>query len=916
MSVSVFPAILNDIVVELYLNGWRDISTDVAYDHEINISRGVPPESTSFQTSQRATFNLLNGSGNYSPRNPMSLWYGIMGQCTPCRASLRLVRDQFANRTVSSSWGTTPTGETYTLNGTASNFAVSGGVGTVTLNSVTHQEATLSGPDLIDQEVSCVWSLAVASVTGAALLPANVVGRWTAINAYYYVRQQIAPGGAITLGINMLTPSGDTQLVAQTATGLTYAASTQYATKLQIAGDTIRAKIWLAANPEPYDWLVSITDTTFTHGTAGIRSGITTGNTNGTVVFTYDNLEVRNNRFTGEVSEWPPEWDTSGKDVRVLTESNGLLRRVLNGESPVNSILSRIIPAVPGLIAYWAMEDGAQSTSIAPGTPANNNPMLFDGTPQFAAYNGFLASNPILTTNSAYFLGNVGPNTVTGTLMIRWAQFMPATGSPNGSVVSVWTTGTAVKWEVLYVAGSGGQWQIRCWNAASTIIFDSGVFGGGGDSSPDGRLLFCDLELTQSGGNINYTFVTYRLGLAGAPVYTGTATGVALGSVFRVNVDETANLPSLSIGHLHLQNVITSVFAFLPQLLAFVGEASGARASRICAEEGLLLDFISGPLLTQSMGAQPNSKNSMQLLQECIDAEQGIVYENRNILGLVWRAIDRMYNQTPTLTLDYSRHHVSGPFKPTLDDLLLRNKIQVTRQGGSTITVQQNTGPLKVTRPADGGVGVHSQPITVNLADDNRLVDFASWMLGLGTTYEERYEQITVDRGNPNIPADNLSYAVLNVDIGHRVVVNNTKAGQSPGPVSQIVRGYTETLRQNKHVIRFSTVPESPYQVWQVDTLGLSALDSNATTLHANINSSVASFQIDISDGFLWSTSAGDYPLTVTCGGEDMTVTAVSGAATPQTITVTRSVNGVVKAHNAGDKISLRYPRHLAYAGG
>jgi hypothetical protein len=41
-------------------------------------------------------------------------------------------------------------------------------------------------------------------------------------------------------------------------------------------------------------------------------------------------------------------------------------------------------------------------------------------------------------------------------------------------------------------------------------------------------------------------------------------------------------------------------------------------------------------------------------------------------------------------------------------------------------------------------------------------------------------------------------------------------------------------------------------------------------------------------------------------------VTAVSGAAVPQTLTVTRSINGIVKAHSAGDAVSLAYPAIIA----
>jgi hypothetical protein len=55
--------------------------------------------------------------------------------------------------------------------------------------------------------------------------------------------------------------------------------------------------------------------------------------------------------------------------------------------------------------------------------------------------------------------------------------------------------------------------------------------------------------------------------------------------------------------------------------------------------------------------------------------------------------------------------------------------------------------------------------------------------------------------------------------------------------------------------------------------------------------------------GPLWSANDGAFDIRV--GGEVVTVTAISGASSPQTFTVTRSVNGVVKAHSGGAAVEL-----------
>jgi len=56
----------------------------------------------------------------------------------------------------------------------------------------------------------------------------------------------------------------------------------------------------------------------------------------------------------------------------------------------------------------------------------------------------------------------------------------------------------------------------------------------------------------------------------------------------------------------------------------------------------------------------------------------------------------------------------------------------------------------------------------------------------------------------------------------------------------------------------------------------------------------------------LWKTGAASFDLLME--GERVTVTNISGASSPQTFTVTRSVNGIVKAHAAGLAVSLFRP--------
>jgi hypothetical protein len=58
----------------------------------------------------------------------------------------------------------------------------------------------------------------------------------------------------------------------------------------------------------------------------------------------------------------------------------------------------------------------------------------------------------------------------------------------------------------------------------------------------------------------------------------------------------------------------------------------------------------------------------------------------------------------------------------------------------------------------------------------------------------------------------------------------------------------------------------------------------------------------------LWTTNAADFPFDINVAGERMTVTNISGSSSPQTFTITRSVNGVAKAQTAGTDVRLFFP--------
>lgn len=75
------------------------------------------------------------------------------------------------------------------------------------------------------------------------------------------------------------------------------------------------------------------------------------------------------------------------------------------------------------------------------------------------------------------------------------------------------------------------------------------------------------------------------------------------------------------------------------------------------------------------------------------------------------------------------------------------------------------------------------------------------------------------------------------------------------------------------------------------------------------LGESDTTLQVVATNGQPWTTdlvTEGEFDISV--GGEVMTVTGVTGTTPPQTFTVVRSVNGVVKTHDEGADVRLAYP--------
>ncbi|MCY0959649.1 hypothetical protein OTB19_22350, partial [Streptomyces sp. H27-H5] len=406
------------------------------------------------------------------------------------------------------------------------------------------------------------------------------------------------------------------------------------------------------------------------------------------------------------------------------------------------------------------------------------------------------------------------------------------------------------------------------------------------------------------GGNVKY-----RVGWVdvsgGGWGNDATVTGTP-GIVTAINTRFGPLAADLRLGHLAVFSD-TSTVAYQGADDGWLGEGASVRLHRLCAEEGVP---IFSDVASTAMGPQ-RPATLLALLGECEASDRGVLYEDRDSLGLRYRSREARYNQPIALTLDYAANReVAPPLEPIDDDQRVRNDIRVTRIGGSSARAVLETGALSVQAPP-AGVGTYDESVTLSLATDAQPEQIAGHMLHLGTWTEARYPAVTVDLA----AAPHLIPAILDLDIGDRIQIINPPDWLPPGPIDLIVEGYTETRKPPSRfwTITLNCSPAGPWTVSVVDDPVTGRADTSASTLASGVNATATSLSVATVGAPLWTTTGSDLPVDIEVGGEVMRVTAISGASSPQTFTVTRSVNGIAKAQSSSTPVALAQAPIISY---
>lgn len=909
----VFPQTVLTTKVEMYLNGaWVDVTASPIYNRAgVVITRGRSDEGTDVDR-MTARFQINNRSGNFSPRNPMSTYYGSIGRNTPCRISvdgatpyLMLVGD-------TSSKATTPDLAALDIVGDIdvrmdlflSNWRLTTGVDFLGKYVTAGNQRSWAFGLGTGGGLFFRWSAdgtTVVEETSSVDVPAPGSGRQT-VRATLRVNN-----GAGTYECRFWTSDSITGTFTQLGTtksgaGVTSIFSSSAGVEL---GDVANLTSW-PINGRVYKASIrngiagtEVANPDFTIQTVGATTFTDAAGRVWTVAGTAS-ISKKRYRFHGEVSAWPQRWDTTGRDVYVPVEAAGVLRRIAQGGQVQGSALYRgITRDSPNLVAYWPLEDLDGSTAAAPAL-STHGPMSKTGSPRFAAFTSFHASDPIVIINDGVLEGKVPSYTVGTDTQVRFLMAVPAAGAENNQVLLMfYTTGTCRRFEVFY--STGGALGLRAFDVDNVSLFTSGPIS----FAVDGKLMRISVELAQSGANINWNLLTLEPGALTGLSFSGTLATNTVGRVGSVTVSPGGGVVNTAFGHVSVQNLLTSLYDLGPQLEAWRGERAGRRIERLCREEGVAFWCLGDIDESTKMSYQVPGE-LLTLLRECANADHGMLYEPRDILALGYRTRQSLYNQTARLPLSYTANQLSDSLDPVDDDQGVRNDVTATRPNGSSARATLDVGALSIQAPPNG-VGRYDVSDTVSVEFDQLLIDHVTWLLRLGTVDEARYPKIAINRARSQIYGNaSLDDAVLSAEVGDRITVSNLPNWLPPELVSQLVQGYTENLNNFEHSFIFNTAPESPYQVavYGDAQARYQAVDS---TLAGTMTTTSVSVSVSTLTPPVWTTTVGDFPFDIMVAGERMTVTAITGATSPQTFTVTRSINGIVKTHAIGETVELFY---------
>lgn len=879
-----FPETPLDLRVEIRAGTvWTDITADVKTADPITHARGIRNSGTSAEPAT-CPLKIDNKDGRYSPRNPVSPYFGLIGRNTPVRVWLPDGPHFLDLDGTPGAYASTPDDAALDITGDLD----------IRVEAETSWFApgahTLIGKwDPAGDQRSYLMRLQ----DGALYLTGSRDG--TSAQSFFLSRPlpALPPRAALRVTFDADNGAGGKTVRYYWAPSIA-GPWTEFAAPFTLTGaDTMYAGTApLTVGPTDLTAAVPRFPIEGRVYAAEVRSGI-----GGTVVASPDfegqplgssgfsdsagrtwtltgaAIADRRERFVGEIATWPQKWTPAGKTVWTTVEAAGILRRYGQGQKALDSTLRRRIPS-GAPIAYWPFEEEREATRAY--SPIKGvSPAAVTGV-EFAGVDTLPSSRALPKLSAAATLSAIVPTYPTPTQWQVEAVYnaddkAPVATEPHPEILSISSTGTVRRWSIGMRNASA---RVYGYDASGTAIVDQAVGLGSDVFHGWVRLRFWT---SVSGGTVTWGLFFQDPG-GGAGGISRTYSGTT-GRVTAITANWGPKTEGWAVGHLAVLPIAESSL-YTGSDLAYAGETAWARMLRLANEESVPMARIAGPLPTERVGPQ-RPETLLALLQKAAEADGGMLLEDRARTGLVYRDRSSLYTQEPALTLVYGAPGLAPPLEPVDDDTATRNDITVTRDGGSSARAVLEEGPLSVQAPPDG-IGVYDESVTLSLADDVQPIPHAYWRLHLGTYDGARYPSVRVLLHK----APHLIPAVIALREGDLLRLQGLPPWVAYGDVDLIVTGYSEVMLPRTWEIVFTCEPAGPWMTAKADHPTYGKADTDGCVLSAAATDTATVLEV-ASAGLPWTEDPAEMPIALDVGGEEVAVTA---GTSPYTDLFTRSV--------------------------
>lgn len=583
-------------------------------------------------------------------------------------------------------------------------------------------------------------------------------------------------------------------------------------------------------------------------------------------------------RLVGEVPAWPPRRDLSGKKITVPIAPAGIMRRLGSGNKPIKSAAFRSItfndPDAP-ILGYWPCEDGKEATSVASGLSGGPAAAITFGPLSLSESTVFVSSDPLPSMATGVIEMPIPRYTVTGESQMRFFLNIPSGGTTNNAIIArMYTTGTAKRFKLQY--GTGGTLRLIAYDADDVVIDQTGAVA----FEADGKIQRFSIGLTQVGADVQVTMGSLEPNASVANVLVDTLIGMTVGRVHLMSIGSPDDIEDTTMGHVTFQAVETNLFDIVEQLDGYKGERAGTRIVRLCEEQGVTATY-SGPLADQHKLGPQRAAKFVDVLQEAAKSDLGYLLERRESVELYLRDRSSLYNQTPSLTLDYSQGLISPPFDPDDGDKLTKNSVIVSvDEGSSSAPAILETGRMSIQDPPNG-VGLYDVDETFSLDSVGKATDMSYWILHTGTFEGLRYNRITINLANDRAHA--LATEIMETDVGDLIRLTNLPSDLPPDDVDLIVIGYSEEFGPSAWKITFVCIPGEPYSTIEIPAANREGdyasvrWDTAASELTAAITDSATTVNVTTTGQYGWTEDPEDTPFFVKVGEGELAKVASIG---------------------------------------